>query len=42
MGYNLQRDAGELPRSPLPPEPHDAFADRAATMSIRRSPRHTG
>jgi len=21
--YNLQRDAGELPRSPLPPEPHE-------------------
>ena len=23
VAYNLQRDAGELPRSPLPPEPHD-------------------
>jgi hypothetical protein len=23
MAYNLHRDANELPRSPLPPEPHD-------------------
>ena len=23
VAYNLQPDAGELPRSPLPPEPHD-------------------